>query len=328
MLWGLFALMFTAPQVAQAEPFDPAPVGQHPPVATPGLGLPTFAGLTAARKTAAAGDRGCAEWRAGSPRLVIVAGQPTPMEIETCRQTAAAAVLAMTIGYQAIVFVTPASASAFAIHLPELFRALAQHAGDQPAPANWSDVDPSLPNLSVGFLAPPVGSVASRLLSTYVMEPACSQLPDASVPFERASRLEYCGAVRNGPGIVRRPDTPTSLDDWAASASGGQLAAVNLAELRHLGRSVVALPLDDVLPTEANIEAGRYQAAEPVTVLIVMPHDNRSATPEATRQAAFERLSERVIGPAGSLALGGMIPLPPEDRVAVRSRAIGFLENP
>src|SRR6185312_13211056 len=169
---------------------------------------------------------------------------------------------------------------------------------------------------------------ATRLLDTYVMEPACGRTSGVRAPFERVSRSEFCGSLRGDGAIAQRKGNSGEIAAWAASAPAGQLAVVTLAELRKLDRFVVPVPLDDVLPTAANVESGRYPAAEKVVLLFVMPRDTRPTQRDAVRRAAFELLSESSIGPEGSLAQAGLIPLPPAERVAARSRAIAFVEHP
>ena len=277
-------------------------------------------------------DAACAEQPSTAPRLALVTGQPRDVDLEACRQKAASDVLAVTIGYQAVALATPASGAAFALPSADLFRATAAHADASPVPAVWRDVDPNLPALKLGLLAAPIGSASNRLLNTYVMEPACSQQDGARLPFDAASRIAFCGTLRSDPAIVRRGDDPAIADRviaaWAASAPAGQIAVVTLAELRKYDGAMLPLPLDGVLPTAANVASGAYPAAEATTLLIVVPHDTPPVRRDAVRRAVFALLSERNVGPDGSLAAAGLVPLAPAERVASRLRAVAFVGNP
>jgi phosphate transport system substrate-binding protein len=273
-------------------------------------------------------DAACAAQPAGTARLAVLARQPRPPEIETCQRQAGADVVTLTIGYQAVALVAPANAPVFPLQSSDLFRAVARNGGGSRAPAVWRDVDATLPALQVGFLAPPAGSSASRLLNSYVMEPACDQTRGGRMPFERANRAEFCSALRGDPGIKERRGGGQEVADWAASAPAGQVAVISVAELRALDQVVLPLPLDGVLPTAANVETGRYPAAEKISLLIVVPADALPARRDAARQAVFDLLAERSIGPEGSLTTAGLIPLPPAERVAARARAMAFVEHP
>jgi hypothetical protein len=91
---------------------------------------------------------------------------------------------------------------------------------------------------------------------------------------------------------------------------------------------VVPLLLEGVLPTAANIESGRYPAADRIELMIVVPNQASREQRLAARDLAFSLLAEASIGPAGNLAPAGLIPLPPPDRLAARSQAVAFLEQP
>jgi phosphate transport system substrate-binding protein len=270
----------------------------------------------------------CADQPADLPRLALVTGTPRPLDLDACRQKSTSDVLAITIGYQAIALVAPANARAFSLPAIALFHAVGAHADARIAPKLWRDVDPSLPALPLGLLAPADATATSRLLNTYVMEPACSADDGARVPFEATRRIAFCGTLRADPAIVQRKGDDQEITAWAASAPAGQLAVLTLAELRRFDRVVVPLPLDGVLPTAANITSGAYPAAEPTTLLIVMPHDLSPARRDATRRAVFELLSERNVGPDGNLARAGLMPLSPTERVAARLQAVAFVDHP
>jgi phosphate transport system substrate-binding protein len=273
-------------------------------------------------------DAACAEQPADTPRLAMVVGILAKSDVEACGRTATADVLAVTIGYQAIALVTPAKARAFAVHSTDLYHAMAAHAGTPGVPMAWRDVNAKLPSLPFGLLAPPAGSTASRLFDTYVMEPACREPNGTKSPMQATSQSDSCTALRSAPSMVRRKGDDHELAVWAASAPDGQLAVVTLAELRKLDHAVVPLPLDDVLPTAADIVSGRYPAAEPVSLLVVVPRDVTAERRDAARQAVFEFMSERGIGPDGSLTQAGLIPLAPAERVASRVRAVAFVQHP
>lgn len=325
LIAALLAFSLAAPPSAQAAP--PLLVQGQPGEAL-GAAVLALDGMPPGQISPQAGAMACTEQPRAMPRLAVVTGQPRMLELKACQQSAGAEVLAVTIGYQAIVLVAPARAPAFAMRSADLFRAVTGHGRDGVAPAVWRDVNPALPDLPIGLLAPPAGSTASRLFRTYVMEPACGQVAGGSRPFELTTRIDYCAALRAAPGIAQRRGDTSAVLGWAASAPPGQFGVVSLAELRDIGADVVALPLDDVLPTAANVGAGLYPAAESVVLLIVLPPDSPQAARAAARQAAFELLSERAIGPGGSLAHAGLIPLPPNERVEARSRALSFVEHP
>src|SRR5579871_4114700 len=263
------------------------------------------------------------------PRIVLLSRPLTGEETERCHRAADADLLAIVVGHQAVALVVPATAPVFAVAAPDLFAALGLHAAHaQAAPTAWNDVNPGYPKLPIGLLTPPAGSAAARLFDGRVLQPACGAAPVAGAPADPAARATYCGALRSDLAVVQRDGGVDAVAKWAASAPQGQLGVVTIDELRHLDTAVVPLPLDGALPTAANIDSGRYPAAEPLRLVIVMPH---AIDPEHRDQAwrlAFDLVSETSIGPLGSLASAGLVPLAPEARADARAQVHAFLTQP
>ena len=240
LLLQLVALLFASLSSGRAETAMPGLVIQREIGETLVRAVLAFDGSGTVQGSVTDRETACAGQHLDKPRLAVVAGAPRPLELEACRQTTGSEVLAMTIGYQAVALVVPADAPAFPLGVTDLFRAVAGHSDQRPFPVVWRDVDPNLPALPIGFLAPPIGSVASRLFDTYVMEPACSRLRGTHAPFELARRMEYCIRLRADPSIVLRNGGSDEIADWAKSAPAGRPAVVSLAELRQLDQIVVA----------------------------------------------------------------------------------------
>ena len=270
----------------------------------------------------------CATAPGPTPRLALLTRDPSRTEIEACSQAAAAEVSTIRIGRQAVALVVPANSPIWSISAAGLFRAIGQNSDEKPQPVNWSDVDPSYPHLPIGLLLPAAGSRAQRLLDTLIMAPGCERSGNVRMPFDLKNRVSFCGAMRSDIPLMQREAGASAVATWAASASPGQIAIVTIGELRELDRRVVPLLLDGALPTAANIESGRYPAAEQIELLIVVPHAAGQVQRSNARSFTFDLLAEASIGPTGSLTPAGLIPLPPPDRIAARSHAVALLEQP
>ena len=269
----------------------------------------------------------CAGAPGVAPRLALLSRAPTRVELDRCAETASAEVNHVTLGRQAVALVVPIGSPVWSVDTSVVFRALGRNGPDAVKAKTWADLDPGYPALPIGVLMPPAGSRAGVLFDALVMEPGCNTLATARTPFERKSRASYCAALRNDIPLTQRQGEATDVGTWAAAAPAGQVAVVSVSELRQLDRSVVPLLIDNALPTAANVETGRYPAAERVSLLLVVPRGADPASRTNARNLAFGLLSEASIGPAGSLAPAGLIPLPPADRLAARTQAIAFLEQ-
>ncbi len=276
----------------------------------------------------AAADLACAAAPTTAPRIALVAHVPSRAELEECGRNAAADVGSVGIGREAVAIVVPASAPVWSMHTAALFRAIGEHGGGKRSPANWSDVDPALPRLPIGLLAPPAGSRTEQLFAGLVMQTGCEAAAGARLPFDAQERAEFCNGLRQDIPVARRTGGADALKAWAAAAPAGQVAVVSLPELRQLDESVVPLLLDGALPTSDNLAAGRYPAAAAVLLLIVVPHAAGRESREEARKLAFDLLGEASIGPEGRLAPLGLIPLAPADRIAARSRVVAALQQP
>lgn len=271
-------------------------------------------------------DAACAAEAGVAPRLALLAASPSRAELEACSRTADAAVSTVPIGRQAVALVAPLNSPVWSLDAVALFRALGQNSGAVPMPATWSQVDASYPALPIGLLVPPPGSEARRLFDTLILEPGCTDAAGADAPFDVESRIGYCGALRSDIPLARRFGVQ-DMADWAATATPGQIAIVTVGELRDLDRRVVALLLDGALPTAEKLQSGDYHAAETVELLLVVPYAAEADIRTAAKAIAFDLLAEANIGPVGTLAPGGLVALPPSDRIAARSHAMAFMEQ-
>jgi phosphate transport system substrate-binding protein len=259
------------------------------------------------------------------PRLAMLSRPAGRIALERCRDTSGGRVEALTFGRLAIALVTPAGGSVFLPTEAVLFRAFGAAASGR-AGAQWSDLQPGLPAAPASLLTPPSGSPAAALFATSVMEPGCNAVLGIQAPFALADRLALCGALRTAPGIAARPAGEGALAAWLGRAPAGALAVVTLAELRGLQGEALPLPLQGLLPTVGNVLSGAYPATQEIQLLIVLPRRMPAEVRLAAQAVAFDLLSERSLGPAGTLPPAGLVALPAEARVALRDRALALLE--
>jgi ABC-type phosphate transport system substrate-binding protein len=269
-------------------------------------------------------DAACATDPGPVARLALMARTPTPAQTERCTQNADATVNAIAVGHQAIAVVTPRGAPVWSLDPAALFRALGQNAGEMPHPISWREINRNYPNLPIGLLMPKAGTVTQHLFDALIMDPGCDSAAGVHISL---SHGRFCTELRTDLPISRRLGGMEDVASWAVTAAPGHIAIVTIAELAQLGSRVVPLPLNDVLPTGANIDSGRYPEATQVELLIVVPRATDQQRRNEARVVAFKLLAEASIGPTGTLASAGLIPLPPSERVAARSETIPFLEQ-
>lgn len=259
-----------------------------------------------------AAEAACAPMAGARPRLALLARVPSQAEVELCAGNARADAVAVPIARQAVALVRPAGTPVVAVNTTELFRAFTAHG---PAPTAGT------------LLLAPTGSIAQRMFDGRVMESGCvAGMPAAKLPFDRAERRDFCAKTRADGSVAQRSGGAEDVVAWARSAKPGALAVVSVAELPTIGDAVAPVALDGVLPLAVDIAEGRYLASRQVALLIVLPTDTDKARRDAARKTVFNLLAEASIGPSGSLEPADIVVLSPAERVAGRTRALGFFE--
>lgn len=306
-----------------AQAFSPQPV-LHLDASAAALGaaLALPADAPAWRATPDALATACTAEPDGAIRIALLAGSVPRLRDATCRRSAAAQTLVLTLGHEALVFVVPSGRPVVPLDSVAVFRAFGAAAPRGTAAAAGT------------LLAPAAGTPSDALLGAMVLEHGCViALPMGAVPHAAAARSVFCAALSEGNNVVRRrpgsaAEGVAQIRAWAASAPAGAIAAISLAEWIELTGVVTPVPLDGVLPTAANLAAGIYPASRQIKLAFVVPLAASQPARNAALDTGFALLAEAVIGPLGTLAGRGVTSLPPATRVDARLRLVDFLEAP
>jgi ABC-type phosphate transport system substrate-binding protein len=272
-----------------------------------------------------AGDAACTTLPGNRVRFALLPRNPSQVEIDVCAGGAGADVIAVPVGFQAMALATPAKGVVFSITSGDLFRALGANAAGA-RPSAWDQLGTGYPAAPVAVMPALSGSVAQQIFEARMEAVCVGASPSASMPFDRAGRLAFCGALRKDAAVQPRPAGADAVAVWAKTAGAGAVAVVSVSELAALDGVVVPLLIDNVTPSAVNIAAGRYAAARPVTLMIVLPRDADPIRRDVARRAAFDLMSEAMIGPSGALAASGVVALQAADRLEARTKAVAFIE--
>ena len=247
----------------------------------------------------------------GAIRIALLAGSVPRLRDATCRRSAAAQTLVLTLGHEALVFVVPSGRPMVPLDSVTVFRAFGAAAPRGTAAAAGT------------LLAPAAGTPSDALLGAMVLEHGCvTALPMGAVPHAAAARSVFCAALSEGNNVVRRrpgsaAEGVAQIRAWAASAPAGAIAAISLAEWIELTGVVTPVPLDGVLPTAANLAAGIYPASRQIKLAFVVPR----AASQPARNAALDHMRRvrcRPVGTADESVLFGL----PDERRPERYREI------
>ncbi|WP_374447462.1 hypothetical protein [Stella sp.] len=254
-------------------------------------------------------DRALAGWLA----LVSVA----PSGIDGCRTLRPLRHVTLPIGRQAGVFVAARGGPALRLDAAIFHRALA--GGADGGARTWRGVDGRLPDVAVAILLPDADTPSWRLLSAAVLQEGCLSRPSIRRIFDAAERKARCETVRADGAVDRRRDH-ADVAQWLAARGSGAVAFVSYPEFLALGEAVVPLPFADVLPTVAEIARDRYPVSRTLHLAVGLADP---ADPGLLRQV-LRIAGEETIGPTGTLAGLGIVPLPAAARVELRETLLSL----
>ncbi|BBK43571.1 hypothetical protein STVA_35910 [Allostella vacuolata] len=247
---------------------------------------------------------------------LALAPMPLP-PIAGCARLRPLRQVSLPLGRQAGVLVATRGAPELRLDAALLHRAL--DGGAEGGVRYWRDIDPRLPDTPIAVLLPGAGRPLWRLLSGTVLQAGCLSQPAIRRIFDAAERKARCEAVRADGAVDHRRDG-TDIAGWLAARGAGAVAVVTFPEFLALGESVVPVAFHDVLPTVANITADRYLMSRTIHLAVALPGP---ADPALLRQV-LRIAGEETIGPGGTLAGLGIVPLPAAARVEVREALLSL----
>ena len=240
-----------------------------------------------------------------------------PTRIAGCARLRPSRQVAVPVGRQAGVLVAKRGAPELSLDAVLLHRAL--DADAEGGARNWRDIDPRLPDTPIAVLLPGSGSPLWRLLSGTVLQAGCLSQPAIRRIFDAAERKARCEAVR-ADGVVDHRQDGTDIAGWLAARGAGAVAVVTFPEFLALGESVAPVAFDGVLPTIVAITADRYPMSRTIHLAVAL---SDPADPALLRQV-LRIAGEETIGPSGTLAGFGIVPLPAAARVELREALLSL----
>lgn len=247
--------------------------------------------------------------------LVAVTTRP-PAAMRDCRPMRGLRHATLRVGRQVGVLVTARGAPSLTLDAPTLYRAVA--AGDGGL-RTWRAADGRLPDTPIAVLLPDAAGPTWSLLSALVLQSGCLAEPAIRRIFDAAERKARCEAVR-ADGVVDRRRDGADVGGWLATRGAGAVAFVSYPEFLALGDAVEPVAFDGALPTFSAIAADRYAVARTVHLTIALPSP---ADPELLRRL-LRVVGEETIGPGGTLAGLGIVPLPAAQRVEAREALLSL----
>ncbi|MCB9946924.1 MAG: substrate-binding domain-containing protein [Rhodospirillaceae bacterium] len=249
-------------------------------------------------------------------------------EVELCAANGVTDIYEIQIGYDGIVVADSVDGPAMTITRPQLFQALAAEVEvDGEIVANpytmWSEIDSSLPAEPIEVLGPPPTSGTRDAFVELVMEAGCEEFP-AIAALEESDEDRFkavCATMREDGRFVEAGEDDNLIvqrleaNPAAFGIFGYSFLDQNLDRIRG---SIV----DGIEPTFENIASGDYPVSRSLFVYLKTQHIGDVVPADTLHQFVEELTAEGTLGDEGYLVDAGLIPMPEEDRAAMREGAL------
>jgi phosphate transport system substrate-binding protein len=270
----------------------------------------------------------CAGAGVGHPDATNASRAMKKSEFEDCQKNGVKDVVELKIGFDGLTLAQSKQGPALKLTLGQLFLALAKEVPNAEGKLvanpnkNWSDIDPSLPNIKIEVLGPPPTSGTRDSLHELFLEKGAEQVAalkelkktDAKA-FDKVWKTlredgHYVEAGENDNVIVQKLEGNKN----AFGVFGFSFLEENAAKLRGVS-------FDGVEPTYDNIAGGKYKGSRPLYVYIKKQHVG--VVPGLDKFAA-EYVSSKALGEDGYLAKKGLVTLPKKELDEVRKNVSGM----
>lgn len=245
-------------------------------------------------------------------------------ELDACKANNIAAPIEIKLGYDGIVLANAKDSAHYDLTKEQLFRALALYVpkGDalvKNTATRWNEISPELPNHKILIYGPPPTSGTRDAFAELVMESACANLPAfvAKHPDENA-RKSACKLIREDGHYVDAGEND-NLIVQKLIANPLALGIFGFSFLEENANTVQANKIGGVAPDFEHILDGSYGVSRSLFVYAKREHLDTMA---GMREFMAFLVKHDMLGEEGLLAMSGLIPMPEEERKAVRARVL------
>ncbi len=249
----------------------------------------------------------CAGVGTNTPDIANASRRIKNSEIETCIANGVTPVQ-VRIGFDGIVLANSKSGPEFNLSREQIFSALARNIIVEGKPVanpyrQWSEIDPSLPDVAIEVLGPPPTSGTRDAFVELVMHEACQD----------GIEENKCGDIRED-GVYVDAGENDNLIVQKLAANSSAIGIFGFSFLDQNADTLHGAIVDDVKPEFENIAAGTYPIARSLYFYIKKEH---VGVIPGIVEYALTFTSEGAAGEDGYLGEKGLIPLSDEDRQTV-----------
>lgn len=264
-----------------------------------------------------------------APSIINASRKIKDSERALCQEAGIVDPFEIKIGYDGIVLANVKAGPDLNLSKTEIFLALAAELPDGEGGwmANphrfWNDINPALPNMRILVSGPPPTSGTRDAFAEIAMERGALGVPELQA-LQDADPLAFSARsreIRNDGAWIDSGENDSSIintllrNEDAVGVLGYSFLEQNLDRVKG-GK------ISDVAPTFENISSGEYGVSR--SMYFYVKRENLPIVPGLADYVA-EFIQEDAWGPDGYLIEKGLIPLPAEDRSAIRASAAQIL---
>ena len=216
----------------------------------------------------------CAGLGADTPDMANASRRMKASEFDTCTENGVTDVIEIQVGLDGLAFASAQGGIDMNLTPEMVYRAIAANPyGEEQTAEQWSDVDPSLPDLPILVYGPPSTSGTRDALKELVLIPGCEGNADMAAleesdedAFERT-----CTELRSDGAYVDQGEQ----DNLIVQKIQGNENAVGIFGYSYLEENLDALQglsMNGVEPTYENISSFEYPGARPLFVYVKKAH--------------------------------------------------------
>ncbi len=249
----------------------------------------------------------CAGVGTEHPDITNASRRMKAKEWKLCNENGVTDIVESVVGYDGIVVANAIDAPVFELTREQLFRALARGQGE---PSNWSEIDPSLPDIAIEVLGPPPSSGTRDAFEELVIQAGAKV---AGLSRDEIAELEI---RTDGPWVDAGENDNLMVQKLAANPNA--VAVFGFSFLDQNSDSIKGAVIEGIEPTFENIASGEYSVSRSLFYYIKKAH---VGVVPGIHEFATEFASDAAAGEEGYLVDKGLIPLP-ADAFASNAAAI------
>lgn len=245
-------------------------------------------------------------------------------EVNRCAKNGVQEIIEVRLGYDGIVIANSRKGVRHPLTKEWIFRALAKQVPvkgklvDNPY-RRWSDIAASLPKEKIEVLGPPPTSGTRDAFVELAMEGGAKAIPMlAELRKQDKQRFKAIAHAIREDGAYIEAGENDNLIVQKLEANRKALGIFGFSFLDQNSDRLQGNPVESVLPSFENIASGDYGVSRSLYVYVKKAH---IGVVPGIQQFVAEFTSEAAAGEDGYLADKGLIPLPAEERRAVRKAA-------